>query len=676
MRSPISIKPLRYSGLPQRVFPSPGRRSIFTEVPGLASEQAQQVLPQILSPSIHYRKMDIVRFNFPWKLLEILTAVSESHFVSFDLELSGVPVRPYGAAREPGKQTLQQRYAETKAAAEKYTILQIGLTCVKEDAVDGTYELKPFNIQLSPILSERLDIDRNFSFHSGAVEFLNSVGFNFQAPLAIGVPYLSREEARLARERAEGRHSRTKDFYDPLVIKPEETEALALRKTVQKLVQDWLDTGKPHADGIYLGPKELSTSKPPPDELSRYEKRLIHQIVRFDFEDLVTVPRRGLIQVIRLDKEREDAVKRQRIRESKERIYRQTGFRWVIEAIAGRSFSNIDWQSFVQVTEEGHALPLTPDTKSRFQRCQHLLDGRPRPVVGHNMFLDLIYLYQTFIGQLPDKVEDFASRIKEIFPVVIDTKYVATHECGDINPMSSLQQLAEQLDEQEKPVMRTHEDFNKYDEYIAHHEAGYDSLLTAKVAIRLSAKLEVDRRSGEEDGKDAPSSSDDDGQGGVAVGADGQAAESRTMLSSAMETVRNKIVVPVGKTVTAIKSTAKPQKQEQTSRFAHTTAFDGLQGDDTDDAEEDKVLQFDDLPTTTETEDTSTGWSQASNDQDQVWTEQKWVAQRLMPRWSSTFWSEYGNRLRVFGTQESICMLETNGEDSSAKDRDGKGVEW
>ena len=86
--------------------------------------------------------MDIDSFNFGAQLPFILTAISRSRFVSMDLELSGIPSKQATKAKdrlrdEGGKQTLQDRYAETKAAAERFQILQLGLTCVEEDIQRG-----------------------------------------------------------------------------------------------------------------------------------------------------------------------------------------------------------------------------------------------------------------------------------------------------------------------------------------------------------------------------------------------------------------------------------------------------------------------------------------------------------------------------------------------------------
>ena len=87
--------------------------------------------------------MDVTGHTFESQLPFIIEAITDSRFVSFDLELSGIPGKQAGQTRtqgkrEDGKQTLQERYEETKRAAERYQILQLGLTCVQEDLERGT----------------------------------------------------------------------------------------------------------------------------------------------------------------------------------------------------------------------------------------------------------------------------------------------------------------------------------------------------------------------------------------------------------------------------------------------------------------------------------------------------------------------------------------------------------
>lgn len=88
--------------------------------------------------------MDVNINNFQSQLPSIVGPIANSRVVSIDLELSGIPGRQSGQARTPGRsedgrQTLQERYEENKRAAERYQILQLGLTCVEEDLKRGRW---------------------------------------------------------------------------------------------------------------------------------------------------------------------------------------------------------------------------------------------------------------------------------------------------------------------------------------------------------------------------------------------------------------------------------------------------------------------------------------------------------------------------------------------------------
>lgn len=84
--------------------------------------------------------MDVGPRTFLHQLPSILNAIADAHFVAIDLELSGIPTRkPRAVGEDTGKPNLQSRYEETKMAAEKYQVLQLGITCVGEDRVKGTH---------------------------------------------------------------------------------------------------------------------------------------------------------------------------------------------------------------------------------------------------------------------------------------------------------------------------------------------------------------------------------------------------------------------------------------------------------------------------------------------------------------------------------------------------------
>lgn len=79
--------------------------------------------------------MDLSSLNFAVYLPWLLTELSTSCFVAIDLELSGIPMSAPDQA--PKNIPLSERYAEYKAAAEKYQILQVGLTICQEEPQSG-----------------------------------------------------------------------------------------------------------------------------------------------------------------------------------------------------------------------------------------------------------------------------------------------------------------------------------------------------------------------------------------------------------------------------------------------------------------------------------------------------------------------------------------------------------
>ncbi|KYR01849.1 hypothetical protein DLAC_01866 [Tieghemostelium lacteum] len=49
------------------------------------------------------------------------------------------------------------------------------------------------------------------------------------------------------------------------------------------------------------------------------------------------------------------------------------------------------------------------------------------PVIVHNGILDLLFIFQTFIAELPDQLTDFISILLKYFPKVFDTKYISEY---------------------------------------------------------------------------------------------------------------------------------------------------------------------------------------------------------------------------------------------------------
>ena len=428
--------------------------------------------------------MDIDNISFDPCLLGIIEAISKSYFVALDLEMSGIPGKaPAGIV----KQSLQKRYEEIKSAAEKYQVLQIGITCVQE--YEGVYVLRPYNFYLNPTISEDLGIERIWSYQNGAVRFLLKHGFRMEAPYTKGVSYLSREEATLAKQQLKVKLDKSK--FDKDLIDIEDDDNIAFMDKVRTEISAW-EKGKGLKTELMIKTRNPAAAPKKAPDLTSFDRRIVHQLVRAEYPHLTTITRGEAIIVKPLDSERENQYMESKKKQLRTRILRHTGFRWVFEALCGGNLDQIDLKMFAKDPVTGAAIFCDIDDYSaRLNRARQALASRRPAIVGHNFFLDLVYFHKTFIGTLPATVEEFGKAIHELFPMVVDTKYLATHNCGNFNPASSLGDIEAMLRSQRKPELILHNAYGKYAKDEMPHEAGYDSYLTARVAIQLSTRLEA-----------------------------------------------------------------------------------------------------------------------------------------------------------------------------------------
>ncbi|KAL4903274.1 hypothetical protein BDW74DRAFT_169153 [Aspergillus multicolor] len=434
--------------------------------------------------------MDVTAQTFPYHLARMLQDLGASTFVSIDLEFSGISLPANGRAGPP--QSLQQRYEDLKESAGKYQVLQVGLTFCQENTEAAKYTLKPYNLYLNPVIDRRLGIERNWLFQSSAVEFLLENKFNMDSLYRTGVTYISREEEAKAISKAEERRKAT-PIQTSLDVKETDYDSLAFLDLVRKLIDNWLALGDKRDDYLNIPPpsrrSKAKTFKAMPSVLNRHQKRLVRQLVEVEYPGFVTIGRPDWVQVVDYDEKREITVGEMRVQWMTDRARKETGFRWIAEALVGGDLTHLSPNYFpgargnTAPTEQCETLEeFVDDFKERLKAHRPIL-------VGHNLFADLIYFFRCFFGPLPDRVEDFQSMVHEHFPVLIDTKYLATHDCGSINPISSLQEMNDSLLDIPKPKMRIHPHFARYEVEKIDHEAGYDSLLTAQIFIKLSARL-------------------------------------------------------------------------------------------------------------------------------------------------------------------------------------------
>lgn len=171
--------------------------------------------------------------------------------------------------------------------------------------------------------------------------------------------------------------------------------------------------------------------------------------------------------MVPFDREREDAQLQRKIAWFERNLAHQVGIRWLAEALCP-DVDKVLPREFVPPFASGNLVALATSTYPpmdmtdeereahvlRFTELCKTLKERRTVLIGHNLFLDLIYFYKFFFGPLPDRVEGFQQLIAQLFPLVIDTKYLAD-KINDNSPLykSSLQEIDQELSKLPVPII-------------------------------------------------------------------------------------------------------------------------------------------------------------------------------------------------------------------------------
>jgi poly(A)-specific ribonuclease len=136
-----------------------------------------------------------------------------------------------------------------------------------------------------------------------------------------------------------------------------------------------------------------------------------------------------------------------------------------------------------------------------FSLIVEMLIRAKKPLIGHNMMYDVIYLYNQFIGDLPETYLEFAKEWYSLFPALYDNKVLSS--AAEYFGRTDLGKVFEkcQNDERLKPisskiVFDKRGGFTNYDgtELLSHyHEAGYDAYMTGVCFASILKYKETDK---------------------------------------------------------------------------------------------------------------------------------------------------------------------------------------
>lgn len=408
--------------------------------------------------------MEITKKNFNDELPSIREAIQEASFFAMDCEFTGLAsdrlIFPFD--------TPEEVYLKTIEASPQYIIVQFGLCAFRvEPPAEGDESKAPprvtykcYNFYCYP--KGRTHV---FSCQGESMRFLADNGFDFNKLFREGLSYASEaDEQRFRAEVKERQAARAAVLQAAAEENSTETDSKPTESDISMIPvpeenqQQVDDTDARISAFLQSEEKELIVGNG-----NAFQRKLIYQMIEQRYTGKVstsTVTLEDNQKAIKVERKRtaeaEQAFEQERIAKENEELDSKVGLSLVLQELS----------------------------KAR------------KLIVGHNMLLDLLYILRQFFKPLPTDYKEFKKLTKEIFPIILDTKYLCTNAEIKVNVNSSV--LAHVYDAVRqppfsipdvKPALPAHE-YNV--ENGKQHEAGYDAYLTGMCFLGLVSRFEVD----------------------------------------------------------------------------------------------------------------------------------------------------------------------------------------
>eukprot|EP00071_Canis_lupus_P040775 XP_022274332.1 poly(A)-specific ribonuclease PNLDC1 isoform X2 [Canis lupus familiaris] len=393
--------------------------------------------------------MDVGADEFEQSLPLLQELVLGADFVGLDIEFTGLRSNLSRPQQISLFDLPSEWYLKTRHSVQQFTICQIGLSVFSSiEGESNKYVAHSCNFFLFPTTFGILDSE--FSFQASSVQFLNQYGFDYNKFLKNGIPYMNEEQEKKIKHNILTGNWRVRRFWWFSAASHSHVPTFSsLDKDQIKVVIDevtrWLDLAE-EGDWMTL------------PGIAGFQAFEVQLVLRQALPDIWTVLRDQGIIVKKVSKQH----------------------RWYLENTSCDRESC--WKEKILLSARG------------FSVFFQMLVKAQKPLVGHNMMMDLLHLHEKFFRPLPESYDQFKLNIHNLFPILIDTKNVTKDIWKELNfpRVSNLSEVYEVLNsdlnptKNSGPVVIHASKCEKYVETKYPHEAAYDAFLCGSGGLHVT----------------------------------------------------------------------------------------------------------------------------------------------------------------------------------------------
>ncbi|XP_018394425.1 PREDICTED: poly(A)-specific ribonuclease PARN-like domain-containing protein 1 [Cyphomyrmex costatus] len=307
--------------------------------------------------------IEVTNQNFNNVYPHLEHTLKNASFIAIDGEFTGIEGDD---VKNSLFDSVHERYEKNRNHIQPYIIIQFGISAFQRVHDENEYTAEAFNFFLLPrsIPSK----NRHFLWQIISLEFLTMYGFDFNKLAYQGISYIDQVDRAVLQQQIQ-ENTLFNNVEQSISYKEEED----FRNTMTEIFT-WLNTASDEVDSFKI--------ESPTPTLQYF----MHKELRKRFSNIWTFSGNNMVTVIKVPPQS----------------------RKILEQEEGSILENVLLESYIG-----------------FSKVFNLLVTLKKPIIGHNLFLDFMFMHQQFYKPLPKKYINFKNNVHQLFPTIYDTKFLS-----------------------------------------------------------------------------------------------------------------------------------------------------------------------------------------------------------------------------------------------------------